>query len=308
MENPFGFVVIDKPAGITSHDCVSRLRKVYGIKKVGHGGTLDPRVTGVLPIAIGNATRLLPYLKTSKRYQGKIQFGQQSNTDDLDGEIISNQSWPQLSEQSINCFLDNFRGDIKQSPPLFSSIHINGERAYKKARRGEFFSIPKKDITIYELSLISWDQESGLLELNIHCSSGTYIRSLARDIGDLIGCGGLLAELRRIEALGFKESEAIALPSLEKHNVKKPILINPSEPLDHLGSYHLTAEEELFWRTGREIITSKNRLKTGNDINSTDKEFLNNHLLTIDHSGKIAGIGIITVDNIIRPKIVFNSY
>ena len=130
MEKPFGFVVIDKPTGLTSHDCVNRLRKVFGIKKIGHSGTLDPLVTGVLPIAIGNATRLISYLQGSKSYTGIIQLGKTTNTDDMQGEILQSKDWPLISKNNLNTLLDNFRGEILQRPPMFSSVHFEGERAY----------------------------------------------------------------------------------------------------------------------------------------------------------------------------------
>ena len=134
LEKPFGFVDIDMPAGLTSHDCVNRLRKVFGIKKIGHSGTLDPLVTGVLPIAIGDATRLISYLEGSKAYTGIIQLGITTNTDDIQGEIIESRNWPLISKDDINSLLENFRGEILQKPPIFSSVHVKGERAYKKAR------------------------------------------------------------------------------------------------------------------------------------------------------------------------------
>ena len=135
MKSPFGFVVIDKPADVTSHDCVNRVRKIFKIKRVGHGGTLDPAVTGVLPIALGPATRLLPYLPGEKTYQGIIQLGRKTTTDDLHGEVVSNQLWPSLDRISLELHLDKFRGLIRQHPPQVSSIHIDGERAYKRVRR-----------------------------------------------------------------------------------------------------------------------------------------------------------------------------
>ena len=147
MEKPFGFVVIDKPSGLTSHDCVNRLRKVFGIKKIGHSGTLDPAVTGVLPIAIGDATRLISYLQGSKAYTGIIQLGATTNTDDMQGEIIESKAWPLITQNDINSLLENFRGEILQKPPIFSSVHIKGERAYKKARKGEKFDLIPKKVT-----------------------------------------------------------------------------------------------------------------------------------------------------------------
>ena len=162
MEKPFGFVVIDKPSGLTSHDCVNRLRKVFGIKKIGHSGTLDPAVTGVLPIAIGDATRLISYLQGSKAYKGIIQLGTTTNTDDLQGEIIKSRVWPLISENDINTLLESFRGEILQKPPIFSSVHIKGERAYKKARKGEKFN-EKEDAEI--VAMAEAMQEEGSLAL-----------------------------------------------------------------------------------------------------------------------------------------------
>ena len=211
METPFGFVVIDKPAEITSHDCVNRLRKVFGIKKIGHGGTLDPSVTGVLPIAIGDATRLIPYLQGSKAYKGTIQLGATTNTDDKEGEIIETKNWPFISENHINSLLEKYLGNILQKPPIFSSVHIKGERAYKRARKGEKFDLEPKKVTIHKLNLISWSQSKGELEVYVDCSTGTYIRSLARDIGETIGCGGYLKKLRRTKAYSFTESHSCLL-------------------------------------------------------------------------------------------------
>ena len=157
MKGPFGFVVIDKPSGLTSHDCVNRMRKIFNIKRVGHGGTLDPAVTGVLPIALGPATRLLPYLQSDKQYRGVIQLGTRTTSDDLQGEIICTKPWPSLQEDSLEKQLNQFRGSIKQVPPKVSSIHIQGERAYKRTRRGEKFDLPLRTVTIHELRLLNWD-------------------------------------------------------------------------------------------------------------------------------------------------------
>ncbi|MEC8214637.1 MAG: tRNA pseudouridine(55) synthase TruB, partial [Cyanobacteriota bacterium] len=171
MNGPFGFVVIDKPAGLTSHDCVSRLRRCYGLKRVGHGGTLDPAVTGVLPIALGQATRLLPYLPGDKTYRGVIQLGVSTTTDDLQGEVVRKQLWPELRADAIDAALNQLRGSILQRPPQVSAVHIAGERAYARARRGEVMDIPAREVTIHRLTPLRWDQDSGQLELEVHCSS-----------------------------------------------------------------------------------------------------------------------------------------
>ena len=182
MNGPFGFVVIDKPAGMTSHDCVSRLRRSYGLRRVGHGGTLDPSVTGVLPIALGQATRLLPYLPGEKTYRGVLQLGTITSSDDLDGEILSKAPWPRMNGSELNHALDGFRGDIEQKPPQVSAVHVNGERAHRRARRGEQMDLVARPVTIHDLNLLDWDPSSGQLSIEVHCSAGTYIRALARDL------------------------------------------------------------------------------------------------------------------------------
>ena len=310
MEKPFGFVVIDKPAGLTSHDCVSRLRRVFGIRKVGHGGTLDPSVTGVLPIAIGNATRLISYLQGSKAYTGIIQLGENTNTDDMQGEVISSKIWPIIKENSLNDLLDNFRGELLQKPPIFSSVHVKGERAYKKARRGEDFKLTPKKITINKLKLISWSQKKGELVVDVDCSKGTYIRSLARDIGDKVGCGAYLKKLHRTKAFGFNENHSVLLPErLESYPEKlKPKILNPNIFLKHLPSFKLSNEEELlFWRSGRKINFQHNSERLKFSRENEDSIFDNKNILIYDNKNDIAGIADLDESFIIKPKVVFNA-
>ena len=312
MEKPFGFVVIDKPAGLTSHDCVNRLRKIFGIKKIGHGGTLDPSVTGVLPIAIGSATRLISYLQGSKAYSGVIQLGVSTYTDDMQGEIIRSENWPKISEKELNNFLDNFRGDISQKPPLYSSVHFKGERAYKRARRGEKFNLTPKKITIHTLKLIKWSQDKGELEVIVDCSAGTYIRSLARDIGDKIGCGAYLKKLRRTKAYSFDENHSVLLPErLEIYPEKmKPKVLDPKDFLKHLHSFKLISEDELVsWRTGRKIDVQSNKERIKLPINLENKDLTSDvkNILVLDQRNIIAGIAILDKDLMIKPKIVFNA-
>ena len=312
MEKPFGFVVIDKPAGLTSHDCVNRLRRVFGIKKVGHGGTLDPSVTGVLPIAIGNATRLISYLQGSKAYSGIIQLGANTNTDDMQGEIIQSKAWPIISENNLNNLLDNFRGEILQKPPLFSSVHFKGERAYKKARRGEKFNLVPKKITINKLELISWSQNKGELVVDIDCSKGTYIRSLARDIGEKIGCGAYLKKLHRTKAYNFNDNHSVLLPEkLESYPESlKPKILNPKSFLKHLSFFKLCSNEEvLSWRSGRKIYFENNIERLHIATNNEDEADIsdNKKILVYDHNNNIAGIAELDERLIINPKIVFDA-
>ncbi len=312
MEKPFGFVVINKPSGLTSHDCVNRLRRVYGIKKVGHGGTLDPSVTGVLPIAIGNATRLISYLQGSKAYTGIIQLGANTNTDDMQGDVIKSRIWPLISKKNFDILLENFRGEILQKPPIFSSVHFQGERAYKKARRGEEFNLTPKKITINKLKLIDWSQDRGELKVDIDCSKGTYIRSLARDIGDKIGCGAYLKTLHRTKAYNFNENHSVLLPEKLKFYPEnlKPKLLNPRIFLMHLSSFKLSSEEELLsWRSGRMINFQKNSERLECPNNNEHKEALSykKNILVFDDKNDIVGIADLDESLIIKPKIVFNA-
>jgi len=312
LEKPFGFVVIDKPAGLTSHDCVNRLRKVFGIKKIGHSGTLDPSVTGVLPIAIGDATRLISYLQGSKAYTGIIQLGSTTNTDDMQGEILESKAWPLISENDMNYLLENFRGEILQKPPIFSSVHVKGERAYKKARKGEKFDLKPKKVTINKLNLISWCQNKGELLVDVDCSTGTYIRSLARDIGDKIGCGGYLKKLRRTKAFNFNENDSVLLPEKSEFYPEKnrPKVLNPTIFFKHLSSFELISEEEIIsWRTGRKISFQDNfeRLKLGQDNEVEASIFDNKNILVLDKNEKILGIAELEENHEIKPSVVFNA-
>ena len=296
MNDPFGFVVIDKPAGLTSHACVSRLRRWYGLRRVGHGGTLDPAVTGVLPIALGPATRLLPYLPGDKTYRGVIQLGTQTSSDDLDGEILETRSWPTLNAESLDRALDPFRGLIQQRPPQVSAVHVDGERAHSRARRGEVMDLPPRSVTIHSLTLLNWEQTSGRLDLEVHCSSGTYIRSLARDLGITLGCRGCLAQLRRTQALGFREEQAHPLPDNPTPGDKAPTPLSPLVALAHLPIRQLRGPEQDDWRCGR-------RLAMPIDASSPPGQAV----VVCNDDGTIAGIGHREAEDQLRPKVVFNA-
>ncbi|WP_244282293.1 tRNA pseudouridine(55) synthase TruB [Synechococcus sp. UW140] len=299
MVGPFGFVVIDKPAGLTSHNCVSRLRRCFGLKRVGHGGTLDPAVTGVLPIALGAATRLLPYLPGDKSYRGSIQLGRTTCTDDLEGEVLTSQGWPALSANDLEAALQSFRGPIKQRPPQVSAVHVDGVRAHARARRGEYMHLPTRPVTIHSLEMQGWDPNTGRLDLEVHCSAGTYIRSLARDLGEQIGCGGCLANLCRIQALGFHIGEASPLPEWpnEVHARSQilPPVLPPQQALKHLAAHEVSDTDREDWRCGR-------RLQLPNGLGSVGET-----VMVLHNSGQMLGLGLIEADDELRPKIVFDA-
>ena len=246
-----GFLVINKDKGCTSHDCVRQIRKLLNTKKVGHTGTLDPEVTGTLPIAIGNATRFIQYLPQEKTYIGHIKLGIKTKTDDIQGEIINQKDWPKISDEKLDRYLNKFRGIIKQIPPKVSSVHVNGVRAYKKSLNNESFELSPREVTIDELNLIKWDHIKGILKIKIKCSAGTYIRAIARDLGRVLNSEGCLLELKRISACGFDEQSSIKISDIEKAKKNAPKFIIPTiSALDHISTFFLKKEEEITTLSG----------------------------------------------------------
>lgn len=188
-----GFVIIDKPAGITSHDVVAQLRRVARQKRVGHAGTLDPAATGVLVTALGNATRLIEYVQdaTSKRYLAEVRLGITTSTDDAEGETLASSAVPTLGEAALEQALGAFRGPIEQVPPMYSALHHEGRRLHELAREGITVERAARPVTIERLELLAHTHDT--LTLDVLCSKGTYIRSLARDLGAALGCGAAVA-------------------------------------------------------------------------------------------------------------------
>ena len=300
QRDPWGFLVLDKAAGLTSHDCVARVRRRYGLKRVGHGGTLDPAVTGVLPIALGPATRLLPYLEGTKTYRGVIQLGVRTSSDDLSGEELERRPVPLLEEAALEAALGSFRGPILQRPPQVSAVHVAGERAHVRVRRGESLELEPRPVTIERLELLAWHGETGQLEVEVRCSAGTYIRSLARDLGNGLGCGGALAHLRRTKALGFDLSRAVTLERLAQDPL--PELVDPREALAHLPCHHLDAAELESWRCGRALaapLELAQRLAQGPEQNQP--------VVVLDADGELQGLARGGEGGRLQPKLVLNA-
>ena len=304
MEIKNGFISINKERGCTSHDCVKQIRKLLGTKKVGHTGTLDPEVTGTLPIAIGNATRFIQYLPQGKTYIGQIQLGIRTKTDDIQGEILNKKKWPILSNNELDNYLNNFRGIIQQVPPKVSSVHVNGERAYKKSMKNEEFELHPREVEIEELVLKEWDQANGILEIKVSCTSGTYIRSIARDLGQVLDSEGCLLNLKRISACGFHERNSIKISDLSDLNEKNaPFIIPTISALDHISTLVLTNQEEIhFWKTGRII-----KFNANNFVKSSSFDY-KKPIKIIDHKKLLLGIGFINEDKTaLHPKLVLNA-
>ncbi len=252
-----GFLNLNKPAGLTSHDCVARVRRILRTKKVGHGGTLDPLATGVLPIAIGKATRLLPYLPNNKAYRAVIRFGLNTTTDDLEGEILAKPGAPDLQLGTIEQAIPSFIGEITQIPPMYSAIQVNGQRLYKLARAGETVEVPARQVQIQSIDLHHWQPgEFPELTVDIACGGGTYIRSIARDLGIAVGTVATLANLIRTKSCNLELAHSISLTNLEQATDFQPTA--PLAALPHLPRINLNEQELVDWFQGRAILLPSN--------------------------------------------------
>jgi len=223
----FGFLNIYKPVGMTSHDVVSVLRRVTKIKQIGHTGTLDPFAEGVLPICIGKATRLIEYLQDDKEYLATVQFGAATNTFDLDGEKVFT-SDKKVSRYDIKEGLKSFEGEILQLPPIFSAIKVKGKKLYEYARKGEEVEIQPRKVVIENIELKNFDEELQQAQILLKCSKGTYIRSIANDLGKNLGCGGYLIKLIRTQAGKFRVENSVQLDGIDVESN----LINPLDILN----------------------------------------------------------------------------
>ena len=251
-----GFINLKKLPDWTSHDCIAKIRRILQTKKVGHGGTLDPAAVGVLPIAIGKATRLLQYLPEGKAYRAVIRFGVQTTTDDLEGDIIYSEPVTDLTIAQIQAVIPEFIGEITQTPPIYSAIQVNGQRLYKLARAGEVVEVPTRQVRIDKIDILNWTPgDFPEVEVQIACGGGTYIRSIARDLGDRLGTKGVLAFLERNASCGFQLADSITLEELEQQQQAgtfTPML--PERGLAYLPTATLTTAESIAaWSQGKRL-------------------------------------------------------
>ncbi|MCQ2753832.1 MAG: tRNA pseudouridine(55) synthase TruB [bacterium] len=228
----FGFLNVYKPKGMTSHDVVSVLRRITKIKQIGHTGTLDPFAEGVLPICIGKATRLIEYLNDEKAYIGTVQLGKSTTTYDTEGEGV-NFSDKMVSFEDIEEALECFRGEIEQIPPIYSAIKVNGKKLYEYAREGQEVEIKPRKVTINRIDILSFDENKNQVELFIDCSKGTYIRSIAHDLGEKLGTYGHLIKLERVKAGSFMVRKAVKLDDIKTIEDVEKNLISPIEYLNY---------------------------------------------------------------------------
>lgn len=250
-----GVLVCDKPAGLTSHDVVARVRRLAGQRRVGHGGTLDPPATGVLVLALGRATRLLPFLPTEpKRYLAEVAFGAATDTLDAAGTVTGTAAADRVDEPALRAALAGFLGPQEQVPPMVSAIKVGGERLYAKARRGEEVERAPRPIVIHELELLGFaGGERPLATLAVVCSGGTYVRSLAADLGRALGTLAHLASLRRTAVGRFTEAEAHTLEELAEPGRMEAAVLDPAAAMASTATRALTPDEASALATGRTL-------------------------------------------------------
>lgn len=296
-----GFLNLNKPTGLTSHDCVARVRRLLRFKRVGHGGTLDPAATGVLPIALGKATRLLQFLRQDKAYRATIQLGISTTTDDLEGEIIASEPTIGLSLEAVKAALGLFQGKIQQVPPSYSAIQVQGKRLYDLARAGEKVEVPARTVEVFKLEILDWRAgDFPELDLAIACGSGTYIRAIARDLGAALQTGGTLAALIRTESSGFDLSDSLTFDELEvqlQQGKFQPI--PPTAALKHLPAVTLPATAAHRWCQGQRI-----------SWNDAPVGCTTSRLQIYDESDLFLGIGYLLnldADQLLIPHIVFEQ-
>jgi tRNA pseudouridine55 synthase len=249
-----GVLVVDKPVGLTSHDVVQIVRKGTNIRRAGHTDTLDPRASGVLVILIGPAVRLSEYVSaTDKRYQAVVRLGVSTDTYDADGQIEQT-SAVEVSETQFESVLKNFIGEIEQVPPPYSAVKVKGRRAYEMAREGEEVDLTPRKIQVYNLELLEWAPPEAVID--VYCSSGTYVRSLANDLGQSLGCGAHLVGLRRTKSGRFTLRDAVPLRKLREqfeNGTWYQLLIPAAEALSDWPAIELTTEEVEAIRHGHRI-------------------------------------------------------
>lgn len=279
----FGFLNVYKPVGMTSHDVVAVLRRVTKIKQIGHTGTLDPFAEGVLPVCIGKATRLIEYLQDDKEYLATIQFGASTNTFDLDGEKTFTSDKKVKKEEIIEA-LKSFEGEISQLPPIFSAIKVKGKKLYEYARKGEEVEIQPRKVFIENIELNSFDEESQQAQVLIKCSKGTYIRSIANDLGEKLGCGGYLVKLIRTQAGNFRVENSIQLDGIDVENN----LLNPLDVMD-LPKISVNDEDLARIKNGMPILKKCDKI--------------GNFVILVYNDVEICAVGIADGDKIKLKKV-----
>lgn len=284
--NLFGFLNVYKPKGMTSFDVVAVLRRITKIKQIGHTGTLDPFAVGVLPICIGKSTRLIEYLNDDKEYLATVQFGQDTDTYDLEGEVTKSYDKKITKDELINV-LKSFEGEIEQFPPIYSAIKVNGKKLYEYARNGQKVEIRPRKVFISKIELKDFDEKLQQAKILVACSKGTYIRSIAYDLGQKMNCGGHLVELVRTKAGLFYQEKSTKLDDIKTKEDVENLLVNPLDVLD----------------LPKRILTDVEREKVSHGMSIPNNTGINSNIVILVYGGKIYAVGIADRDKISTKKV-----
>lgn len=290
-----GVIVVDKPEGWTSHDVVGKVRRIAKTKKVGHMGTLDPIATGVLPLVIGRATRLAQfYTRSDKIYEGLVRFGWSTDTYDRAGEATSPQTEVVLDAAELERRLEDFRGELLQTPPAVSAKKVDGQRAYKLARQSVVVELEPVKVHIYELTIL--ECQGALARLRAHCSGGTYMRSIAHDLGQAMGCGAHLQELRRLASGEFEIEMARTIPQLETLAADERLLdalVPAASMLPGFPSVYVDDVVATQIRNGRNFPASPFRSQPAS-----------RHVKAVTRTGELVAVGEAVLPNLYHPVVV----
>lgn len=254
MNNVNGIIVVNKPQNWTSHDCVAVMRRVTGIKRIGHTGTLDPMATGVLPICIGTATRIMEYMDLDwKTYRASLQLGIITDTEDIWGEVLEEKTTENITEKDIIKVINEFRGEIEQIPPKYSALKVNGKKLYEYARAGQEVKIKSRKIIIKDIIINSID--GNLVDFTVTCSKGTYIRTICSDIGKKLGCGATMVSLVRNESGIFRIEDALDIENIKEMSKEEVFknLIDTDVPLVHFGKIKLNNKKAKDFVNGKKL-------------------------------------------------------
>lgn len=285
-----GILNLNKPAGYTSFDCVALLRRLTGEKRIGHTGTLDPQATGVLPICIGKATRLLEFMDSApKTYVCGCTLGLETDTQDIWGSVLCDRrpEIASLTQEIVEKVLDTFEGEIEQKPPVFSAIKVNGKKLYEYAREGKTVEVPVRRVTIYKISLLEWNGPEEPFTFEAVCSRGTYIRSICHDLGQILSCGACMSSLVRTKTCGYSIDHAVSLEDLKKMDPQQieALLDPPRTAVAHLPRLDLDQEQARLFVNGNPLWAED--LALSDDVQTV---YSNDHLIGIIRDRKIAKV------------------
>lgn len=296
-----GILLLDKPAGISSNAALQQVKRLFKAQKAGHTGSLDPLATGLLPVCLGEATKITSYLLDSdKKYQGMAKLGVRTNTADAEGDVLQTRPVPVLSDNTIEMAMDSFRGELSQIPPMHSALKLNGKPLYELARQGIEVERKPRNVTIFELKKLGFDQDE--LELFVHCSKGTYIRTLVEDLGEILECGAHLKSLRRVAAGPFDINQTVSLDKLtalaeegteQNFEVLDALLIPMHKALVDWPEINLSDNSAYYVRQGQPVLVP--RAPSNGWVR-----------LMGEKPGDFIGIGHILEDGRVAPKRLVN--